>query len=147
MRLRGLAVGCLGFEEIRRLLSGRPANFSFVDESASGSALPVSKREVIWIKRNGISAILSLTETPLNSDWVVGFEYMNIPMKDHAIPTLDQLTRAVRFLLLQTQKNNRVLVHCLAGKGRTGTVLAAYLCQRYDLSPDESIARLRSNRP
>ena len=130
-----------------RLLSGRPANFSFVDEYASGSALPSSKREVDWIIKSGVSAILSLTEFPLNSSWVEGLEYMHVPMRDHAIPTLDQLSQAVTFLVTQTVRKNKVLVHCLAGKGRTGTVLAAYLCQRYNLAPADAIASLRLKRP
>ena len=134
-------------DEIRNIVTGPPANFSFVDDYASGSALPVSEREVVWVKKNGITAILSLTEMPLNSEWVADVEYLNVPMRDHAIPTIGQLTRAVRFVLDQAMAKNKVLVHCLAGIGRTGTVLAAYLCQMYKVTPDDSIAMLRSKRP
>ena len=129
------------------LLSGRPANFSFVDEYVSGSALPTSRRQVDWIRRKGVSSILSLTETPLNSSWAKGLECMHVPMRDHAIPTVEQLSQAVTFLVSQTMKKNKVLVHCLAGKGRTGTVLAAYLCQKYNLAPADAIANIRLKRP
>ena len=33
------------------LLTGRPMNFSFIDEYVSGSACPLSKREVNWFRK------------------------------------------------------------------------------------------------
>ncbi|HYB03455.1 MAG TPA: dual specificity protein phosphatase family protein, partial [Nitrososphaerales archaeon] len=38
------------------------------------------------------------------------------------------------------------LVHCTAGKGRTGTVLAAYLCATKQLSAEDAIRAVRSKR-
>jgi len=40
-----------------------------------------------------------------------------------------------------------VLVHCAAGIGRTGAVLAAYLIRTENLSATEAIFRVRSQRP
>ena len=37
--------------------------------------------------------------------------------------------------------------HCAAGRGRTGTILAAYLIKRENLTADQAIKRIRSIRP
>jgi len=39
------------------------------------------------------------------------------------------------------------MVHCAAGRGRTGTILAAYLIKRENLTADQAIKRIRSIRP
>ena len=134
--------------KLRDFVTGRPMNFSFIDDFVSGSARPLSKKEVNWIrKEKGINAILSLTETPLDSDWVEGLDYKHLPIEDHGTPTLDQLYESLEFLNSQIEKKNKVLVHCAAGKGRTGTVLAVYMCEKYGMLPEESIEKLRLERP
>src|SRR5487761_1080287 len=137
----------LTVRRIYGLLTGRPTNFSLIDDYVGGSACPLSKREVNWFRKKGINAILSLTESPIKTEWVDALVYKNVPMKDHAVPTLDQLREAVDFVIGQSKMKQTVVVHCMAGKGRTGTVLAAYLCEKYGLAPQESIAQLRSKRP
>jgi len=130
------------------LLNGRPMNFSFIDEYVSGSACPMSKREVDWLrKKKGIKAVLSLTEVPIRADWVEGLDYKNIPIRDHSLPTLTQLQESVNFVVSHTEMKHPMVVHCAAGKGRTGTVLASYMCKKYSLTAKESIQQLRRKRP
>jgi atypical dual specificity phosphatase len=125
---------------------GRPMNFSFIDDYVSGSARPFSLSEVNWMKRNGIQSILSLTEEPISKNWIDGIDYKNAPIANHAIPTDFQLRESVDFLISEREQNHKTDVHCAAGKGRTGTVLAAYLCRMYGLAPGEAISQIRSKR-
>jgi atypical dual specificity phosphatase len=130
------------------LIPSKPMNFSFIDDYVCGSGLPSSEREVRWLReKKGIKAILSLTESPIKEEWVNGLVYKNVPIMDHAVPTIDQLRECVNFIISQSNMRQPVVVHCLAGKGRTGTVLAAYMCEKYGLTFQESIAQIRLKRP
>jgi atypical dual specificity phosphatase len=127
---------------------GRPMNVSFIDERVAGSAGPLTKREVDWLKeRKGVQAILSVREGPLVKLWVEGLEYLNVPVKNHAIPTQSELNTCVEFLMKQVAAGKKTDVHCAAGKGRTGTVLACYLIRKYGLSSEEAIQKIRNLRP
>jgi atypical dual specificity phosphatase len=128
-------------------LFGKPMNFSFIDEYVAGSAGPLSLREVNWLKnKKGIRAILSVKEGPLAKLWVEGIEYLNVPVKNHFPPTLGELRTCVDFVVAQSAAKRKVAVHCQAGKGRTGTVLAAYLVRVYGLQARDAIARIRKLR-
>jgi len=130
------------------LLTGRPMNFSFIDEYTSGSAYPMSKREVSWFSnKKRIRAMLSLTKRPIKAEWTHSLVYKHVPIKDHSVPTLDELRESVDFLISQAKMKHKVVVHCTAGKRRTGAVLAAYMCKKYSLTAQESIEHLRLKRP
>lgn len=129
-------------------ITGRPMNFSFIDDYVSGSAGPLTRREVDWLRNEkGIQAILSVKEGPLEKGWIEGLEYLNVPVKNHEAPTLEQLNGCVDYLMKQVSLQHKTDVHCMAGLGRTGTVLAAYLCKRYSTNPKDAIAKIRAMRP
>jgi atypical dual specificity phosphatase len=68
-------------------------------------------------------------------------------MLDHAPPTPEALEEATGFISAQLKDGRSVLVHCLAGIGRTGSVLAAYMIEYEGKTADDAIARLRVIRP
>jgi atypical dual specificity phosphatase len=136
------------FRSLHESIYHKPMNVSVVDEFILGSARPMSKEAVSWLQGSmGVKAILSLTETPLPPSWVETLTYKNIPMPDHGIPTMIQLRESVDFLFERSGFRERVLVHCTAGQGRTGTILAVYLCAKYGTSPQDAIDQIRAKRP
>lgn len=103
------------------------------------------RTDLAWLGRQGIGAVLSLTEQPLSLDAVQSQQmaYLHVPVPDLTAPTPDQFGAALGFIDLSRSRGLGVAVHCLMGQGRTGTVLAAYLI-RSGVRVDDAIAHLRS---
>ena len=101
--------------------------------------------DLAWLKQQGVGAVLSLTESPLAAEALArqGMEALHLPVPDLAPPTLEQLMGALEFIDEQHALGRGVVVHCLMGQGRTGTVLAAYLI-RSGASPEEALRTLRA---
>ena len=115
----------------------------------AGSGYPASRSQVGWLVRTGIKSILTLTIDPLPAELTRDFDIVmgHVPMQDHQPPSIDALARAVEFIEEQLAAGRAVLVHCLAGEGRTGCVVAAYLVKTEGLSADEAMAKVRKAKP
>jgi atypical dual specificity phosphatase len=93
----------------------------------------------------GVTYLITLTEEDLDQEEleVSGLRNLHLPIYDRETPSLNQM----HMLLFKMQKlidDGEVLaVHCLAGIGRTGTVLAAWMIKEGGITADESIKRLR----
>jgi len=97
-----------------------------------------------WLERQGVKAVVSLTEQVPPA--VGGFRFLHIPIPDMTSPSLDQLLKGVDFMRGIVELGGGVVAQCAAGLGRTGTLLAAYLVSD-GMSPPEAIAHVRLLRP
>jgi atypical dual specificity phosphatase len=126
-----------------------PYGFSWVEKPLLAAlARPSEAEDFVWLRDQGIELLLSLTEDPPRKDWAeaAGLLVFHEPFEDMEPPTQEQLDRAVSAVLRATDRNMGVAVHCGAGLGRTGVVLAAYFVTK-GLTASNAIAHVRKLRP
>lgn len=133
--------------------ANRPTNFSWViEKKLAGSGIPVNLPQLLWVAKNGIRSVITVRESPLPTSWLANtsqkLEYMHLKVDDFCAPSLESLESTVRYIDQHINEEKPVLVHCAAGKGRTGTILAAYIMkQDPNLSSLEAIKKIRVLRP
>src|SRR2546425_11105758 len=92
----------------------------------------------------GYSVVVSLECERVNTFEIddAGFERKEICIDDFSAPTFDQIDEFITFVETKLKEGKKVLVHCHAGRGRTGTMLAAYLIHQ-GMSPDAAVREIR----
>jgi atypical dual specificity phosphatase len=126
-----------------------PNGFTWVDKPhLAAMARPSDAADFAWLRKQGIELLISLTEERPRRDWVddAGMLVMHVPVEDMEAPAQDQIDRCVSAVERANGHGMGVAVHCGAGLGRTGVVLAAYFVAK-GTSAQNAIARVRRLRP
>ncbi|KAJ3408085.1 hypothetical protein CcCBS67573_g01134 [Chytriomyces confervae] len=70
-----------------------------------------------------------------------------LPIPDGSVPRFEQIDIFLKESAAAISAGKKVIVHCQAGVGRTGTFLAIYLINKYKFDPVTAISVLRRYRP
>jgi atypical dual specificity phosphatase len=126
-----------------------PSGFSWIEKPLLAAlARPSEPEDFTWLRQQGIEVLVSLTEDRPRRDWVeeANLLVFHEPLEDMEAPTQEQLDRVVSAIVRATDRKMGVAVHCGAGLGRTGVVLAGYFVAR-GLTASNAIGRVRRLRP
>lgn len=104
--------------------------------------------DIAFLAAQRIDLLVSLTTVPVDPSLLAEYriESLHLPVLDFQPPSLQQQIEFVEKTWQRLNNGGRVGVHCTAGIGRSGTMLATYLvfCGR---SAEEAIAAIRELRP
>lgn len=145
-----MGTGGVFLRKLRARVSDKPTGFVWVERGkVAASGYPASRRQVEWISGQRINSVLTLTEQPLPKEWLEGLpiETEHVPMVDHEPPDVASLERAAGYVGDQVREGRSVLVHCLAGQGRTMCAIAAFLIRERNANAEEAIRQLRGLKP
>ena len=132
------------------LYVSRPNNFSWqIRGKLAGSAEPRLEEELLWLKGQGIGAIVCLNQRRSCDGSEVrslGLEYLHLAIRDFGVPeSIEDVDDCISFIQDCIDRDKPVAVHCEQGIGRTGMVLTLYLIAK-GVSPREAIRQVETIR-
>ncbi|CAK8688947.1 unnamed protein product [Clavelina lepadiformis] len=99
-----------------------------------------------YFRKHGVSCIIRLNKKMYDSKRFqdAGFDHHDLFFVDGSTPS-DAILK--RFLDICENTDGAIAVHCKAGLGRTGTLIACYMMKHFRFTAAESIAWIRISRP
>ncbi len=112
----------------------------------NGYPLHAPEAYFTYFRKHNVRCIVRLNKKIYDSKRFTdaGFQHVDLFFIDGSTPS-DSIVK--KFLDIAEATNGALAVHCKAGLGRTGTLIACYIMKHYKFTAAESIAWLRICRP
>ncbi|KAM6999250.1 dual specificity protein phosphatase 23 [Ammospiza nelsoni] len=126
-----------------------PPNFSWVVEGRlAGLAMPREPGHYRYLRERGVRHLVSLTErAPPHHGCCPQIQLHRLRIADFTPPSPEQIQSFLQIVEEANGRGEAVAVHCMLGHGRTGTLLACYLCKEQHLAGGDAIREIRRLRP
>lgn len=124
-------------------------NFSWiVRKKIAGSSLPKTDSHFDFLEFKGIKVIINLTRNPTSDKFKDRFELHHLEIPDFGTPDFELIDKFWNIYQKAEEESKPVVVHCFAGCGRTGLVLACWsLLSKKDSNAEDAISSIRKLRP
>jgi len=120
-----------------------------VDPDVILGALPL-KRDVPKLAKLQVRGVINMCQEypgPKEAYQQHNIDQLWLPTVDFNPPSLEAVQKGVEFLHQKTKQNQRVYVHCKAGRARSATIVICWLVKHRGMSPEQAQAHLLACRP
>lgn len=123
-------------------------NWTRVDDGLIVSSYPVGDEEYQQLRAEGVTILINLHDRDHGAKRLarVSLTELHLPVRDFTPPTVNQIDAALAAIDRTIADGGVADVHCAAGLGRAGTVVACWLV-RGGLTADAAVDRIRDLRP
>ena len=112
--------------------------------------------DLTTISSNKITNVVSLVSTEELEHYKVptlikrlqemNIEVLHSPIVDYGVPTREQVIEIIEWVKKKIKSKENVLIHCVGGLGRSGTIMAVYAKVYLGKTGEEAIQFVRSIR-